>query len=181
MKRPHQPLYTGILLCLSLIAFQSCNAPRQVIGTANGNKAPEIQAPDMQGKMLTLSALKGSYVLVEFWDSGNTTARENHMEMQRMYKKYKDAAFKEGDGFCIFSVSLDKDKNQWIEAIQNDQITWPCQVNDFKAWFTPSALAYDISFVPQYYLVDGNGNIIRKNIMINQLASILEDELQGRL
>lgn len=174
--------FFAALITLGFLSYGCSNSVTSpTIGVATGNHSPEIQSENLKGEMISLSAHKGSYVLVEFWDSQNSEARRNHLEMQRIYQKFKDATFDNGKKFCIYSVSLDTDREKWAKAVAEDNMSWPCNTIDQRAWNSPSVLAYNISYLPKYYLIDGDGVIIRRNIMINELEALLNENLQGRL
>ncbi len=177
-----QFLKNGLLVCALIIgaaSFSGCSgtANSKTVGITTGNSGPNIITSDKNGEWLQLSALKGSYVLVEFWESGNSAARMNHFEMDRLYRKYKNADFKDGKNFCVYSVSLDTDKAKWEAAITQDNVTWPCQTIDTKGWNAKSALDYGVNYLPKYYLLDGNGVVIKRNILIEDLESIIKEEL----
>jgi len=169
-------VYFAIVMILSLT---NCTVSNKVTGIDTGNVSPEINAKNYDNQDLSLSALKGSYVLIEFWESGNTAARNNHFEMERLYQKYWNSAFERGEGFCIYSLSLDTDKTKWANAINQDNISWPCQVLDTKSWNAEAALNYNVGFLPQYILIDGNGIIVKKNILIKDLEDILRENLDS--
>lgn len=166
-----QGLVIGMLMS---VLFISCKTPAPVIGVLSGDIAPEISALNSTGSAHKLSDSKGKLILVEFWDSYNTVARKNHFEMQRMYGRYKDVEFKEGNGFEIFSLSIDADKAAWSKAVKEDGITWPIIVNDSKAWNATAVLDYKIASLPKYFLINDQGIIINHNIIISDLEKILE-------
>lgn len=172
--------FSFCLAIVTILAFTSCSVTNRVTGTATGDISPEIIAKSSEGTDITLSGLKGSYVLIEFWESGNSAARANHFEMQRLYQKYKSAEFAKGNGFCIYSLSLDTDKSKWANAIAQDKITWPCQALDTKSWNASAALNYEVGFLPQYFLIDGHGVIVKKNILIKDLEGIIKENLDNR-
>lgn len=173
--------FTALIGIGTLVSGCSSSATTATVGVATGNQSPDIFTENIKGEMISLSGHKGSYVLVEFWDSQNSEARRNHYEMERIYSKYKDATFDNGKKFCIYSVSLDTDREKWEAAVAEDNMQWPCNTIDQRAWNSPAVLAFNISYLPKYYLIDGNGVVIRRNIMIKDLDAILEENLQGRL
>ncbi len=97
---------------LVMILFTNCSTAHKTTGTSTGNISPDIISQSHEGKEISLSELKGSYFLIEFWESGNSAARSNHFEMQRLYQKYKSAEFEKGNGFCIYSLSFDTDRSK---------------------------------------------------------------------
>ncbi|MEZ5014451.1 MAG: TlpA disulfide reductase family protein [Chitinophagales bacterium] len=149
-----------------------------VIGIHSGELAPEIKAEGISGDTIALSSLRGKYVLVEFWDSGNDPARRSHFEMQRVYEKYKNASFKDGSkGYAVFSISLDAKKEQWKDAVQTDHVQWPEQAIDTRGWNAPAVVTYNVASLPKYYLIDGDGVIVYHNILIDELEEKLKEEI----
>ena len=124
---------------------------------AVGKAAPDITLPTPDGKSLSLSSLKGKYVLVDFWASWCGPCRQENPNVVRMYNKYKDK------GFEIFGVSLDESKDKWLGAIQKDQLTWQ-HVSDLKGWQSAAAQLYNIQAIPQTVLLDKEGKIIARNL-----------------
>jgi hypothetical protein len=170
-------IFIVILTSIVLIGCSGTPSASGVSAMAMGSASPEINTPNANNQMLKLSALKGSYVLIEFWESNNLESRTNHFEMERLYNKYKDENFKNGKKYCVYSVSLDTDKDKWMAAIAADNITWDCQTIDTKGWNATAALDFGINYLPKYYLIDGDGVVVKKNILIKDLEQILDSNL----
>ena len=134
------------------------------VGSQVGDEAPEIAMPNMKGKEMKLSDLRGSYVLIDFWASWCGPCRRENPNVVRAYQKYKKAKFKDGDGFEIFSVSLDSDIPRWEAAIKKDGLDWKHHVSDLKKWDNEAAAMYGVSSIPMSFLVDPNGIIVAKNL-----------------
>lgn len=66
-------------------------------------------------------------------------------------------------GFEILGVSLDRSKEDWLAAIQQDGLTWT-HVSDLKYFESQAALDYNITGIPFSVLVDPNGVIIAKSL-----------------
>lgn len=135
-----------------------------------GVKAPDFTQADSSGTAITLSALQGKYVLIDFWASWCKPCRAQNPSLVRLYKKYK------GEGFTILGVSLDSKKEAWLKAIHDDKLVW-LHVSDLKFWSNAVAKQYKISSVPQNYLLDSQGVIIGKNLNEDDLEQVLEKEL----
>jgi peroxiredoxin len=125
--------------------------------TAIGQKAPEISLPDPDGKTVTLSSLQGKYVLIDFWAKWCGPCRKENPNVVKAYNKFKDK------GFEILGVSLDRSKQDWVQAIQEDGLTWK-HVSDLKYFDSQAASDYNINAIPFSILVDPNGVIIAKNL-----------------
>jgi len=135
----------------------------------NGNTAPEINLPSHKGGNISLSSLKGKVVLIDFWASWCVPCRQENPNVVRMYNKYKDK------GFTVYSVSLDKDKTKWLNAIQQDGLIWQNHVSDLKFWQSVAAQAYGITSIPFTILIDKDGKIIDKNLRGTQLEEKLKE------
>ena len=142
------------------------------IRTAIGSQAPEINLADTSGKPISLSSLKGKYVLIDFWASWCGPCRAENPNVVRLYQQYKDK------GFEIYGVSLDRpgQKQAWINAIQKDGIHW-YHVSDLQGWGSSAAQLYMVSSIPQTVLLDKNGVIIAKGLR----SAALEQKLKALL
>jgi thiol-disulfide isomerase/thioredoxin len=137
-----------------------------------GSEAPEISMNTPEDKLLALSSLRGKVVLVDFWASWCGPCRAENPNVVKAYNKYKSK------GFDIFSVSLDKDKDKWMAAIQKDGLAWPSHVTDFKHWQSPVVQLYNFNGIPYNVLLDKKGNIIAKNLRGEDLEKKLAEILK---
>ncbi len=120
-------------------------------------KAPEIELIGVNGKKVKLSSLKGKVVLIDFWASWCGPCRRENPNVVSAYLEFKDKKFKNGKGFEIFSVSLDKTEDAWKKAITDDGLLWLSHVIDSKG---DVSRLYQVRFIPTAFLIDGKGNII---------------------
>ena len=136
--------------------------------TAVGQPAPEISLPNPEGKIVPLSSMKGKYVLVDFWAKWCGPCRQENPNVVRAYQKYKDK------GFTVYGVSLDRSREDWLQAIDQDNLTWT-HVSDLKYWQSEAAKTYNITGIPFSLLLDPNGVIIAKNLRGAALHAKLEE------
>lgn len=137
---------------------------------AVGAEVPDIVLPNPDGESVSLSSLRGKVVLIDFWASWCRPCRMENPNVVAAYNKYKD------HGFEVFGVSLDKDKNSWIQAINDDQLHWT-QVSDLKFWNSAVVPLYNIKGIPLALLIDEEGKILAKNLRGPQLEAKLEEVL----
>ena len=160
IKKLHVILGITVLSVLAL-GF-SYQGNRQ--GTKIGDKAIDLAFTTPDGKTLALSALKGKVVLLDFWASWCGPCRMENPNVVAAYKKYKDAKFKGGKGFTVYSVSLDQNRNAWLKAIVKDGLEWSNHVSDLGGWQSKPAAVYGVNSIPMSYLIDDKGVIIGKNL-----------------
>jgi Thioredoxin-like len=63
----------------------------------------------------------------------------------------------------VLGISLDRDKQKWIDAIAADGLAWT-QLSDLKFWSNSVAQQFGIQSIPQNFLIDPQGNLIAKNL-----------------
>ncbi|MFT3749331.1 MAG: TlpA disulfide reductase family protein [Agriterribacter sp.] len=137
---------------------------------ATGKAAPLFSLPDTSGHLIPLQSLKGKYVLVDFWASWCAPCRKENPNIVKAFNNFKDK------NFSVFGVSLDKNKQAWIDAIHKDGLAWQ-QVSDLKEWESAVVDLYNIEGIPYNVLLDPEGNIIALNLhgetLHTKLAEIL--------
>ena len=121
-----------------------------------GSIAPEIILNDTTGNPISLSSLRGKYVLLDFWAAWCRPCREENPNIVRNYNIFKDK------GFEIFQVSLDRNRDDWVRGIKQDKLPW-INVSDLKYYQSEAAILYNIDRIPSVFLLDPSGKIIAKN------------------
>ena len=149
-------------------------------GLKEGSPAPEISMTDPNGETISLSSYRGKIVLVDFWASWCHPCREVSDKVVALYNKYKDRKFEHGNGFEILSVSLDVNQNDWVQAIDDDKLSWKGHVCDFARWRSQAVSDYYVSFIPSGTLVDGDGKVIATNLDYRMISYYLKAMVKRR-
>lgn len=134
-----------------------------------GNQVPNITQNDPSGNARSLYDLRGNVVLIDFWASWCRPCRAENPNVVKLYNKYHK------DGFDIFSVSLDKTQDKWVEAINADGLVWPNHVSDLQYWNSEAAQLYNVKSIPFTVLLDREGKVIGTKLRGPELAAKLQE------
>lgn len=138
-------------------------------GTAGvGEVATNIKGKTPKGNTMSLTDLRGKYVLIDFWASWCGPCRRENPNVVRLYNKYKEK------GFDILGVSLDNSKAKWEAAIAKDKLTWH-HISDLKGWASELSKPYGVRGIPYTVLVDKEGKIIGKRLRGASLEAKLKE------
>ena len=133
--------------------------------------APDFTLPDVDGNPVSLSSFRGKYVLVDFWAAWCPDCRKENPNIVAAWEKYKDK------NFAVLGVSLDRNRDQWLAAIEKDGLKWT-QVSDLKYWSSDAAVLYCIRWIPMSFLIDPEGKIVSIGLEGEELHNKLEELLK---
>jgi peroxiredoxin len=138
---------------------------------AEGKDAPDFEIKNPKGETIKLSSLKGQLVLLDFWASWCRPCRAENPNVVAAYAKYR------AKGFTVFNISLDDNMEQWVQAIQADNLNWPYHGSELKKWNSEIGRQYNVQSIPTNFLIDKNGKIIGKNLRGAALEAKLAEVL----
>lgn len=141
---------------------------------AVGQTAPDFIMNDPGGNPIRFSDVykQYEYTLLDFWAAWCGPCRAENPNIVKVYNEFKD------DGFGVFGVSLDRDREAWLKAIEDDHLTWT-HVSDLEYWDNAAARMYVVNSIPSSLIVDRNGKIVAKNKREKELHSTVEELLKN--
>lgn len=111
-------------------------------------------------------AQKNKYTLIHFWASWDNKSLMQIKDLRQLYKRFRK------DGLEIVSVSLDDSKTAWKNTISVEKMNW-VNLSDLKRWSSVIVKLFDLTHIPQNILIDSKGNIIAKNLNMDEISERL--------
>ncbi|SEA31145.1 Thiol-disulfide isomerase or thioredoxin [Arachidicoccus rhizosphaerae] len=140
---------------------------------AIGSSFPKIQLSDGNNKIVSydlsrLTEVHPKLLLIDFWYSNCGPCIAQFGKLKQLFKKYHDK------GFDINSISTDASAKigAWKSVVSKYALPWD-QYLDING-----AIAKDLNIntFPFNFLIDENGNILKKHISMVELEEILKNE-----
>jgi thiol-disulfide isomerase/thioredoxin len=133
-----------IPIVLFIFLFLQCGSNQKSVSPTS--KGTDFTLDQLGGGKITLSALKGKVVLVDFWATWCPPCRAAIPHLVNMYNTYKD------QGLIVLGVSLDQDKNTIPPFVSENKITYPILYGNNEV-----ARAYDVQGIPTLVIFDKKG------------------------
>ena len=136
---------------------------RKAEQVALGGHAPVFQSEVVEGGSIDLSALRGQYVLIDFWASWCLACRVENPKLVKQLNSFREK------GFALISISIDENPDALKKALVKDELSGYNILDSSKSIYE----LYQLTSLPSNFLLDKNGQIIAKNISAEQLGAQL--------
>ena len=137
---------------------------------ADGVEAPDFTLNDLNGKPLTLSSLRGKYVILDFWGSWCVWCIKGIPQMKEYYQKYAGK-------FEILGIDCNDTEAKWKAAVEKYELPW---LHVYNTRDSKVLEQYQIEGFPTKIIVGPDGKIVKTIIGEDPAFYTLLDQLFGK-
>ena len=139
---------------------------------SKGSIMPNIEGTNLQGAAFDKSKVLKKVNLIITWTAYSGKAASNNKELVSLYETFKDKDVE------FISISYDKDKEAWANAVKSQNLTWP-QYSDLKGANSPNAKNISDHNITFFAIVDKQGKVLStKDLSMDFLADDLNKALK---
>ena len=136
---------------------------------------PGTEAPDFvisnkdETHKISLSSLRGQYVVLDFWASWCPDCRKDIPKMKTLHDTFG------AKGVQFVGISFDTSREAWERCIKHTSMDW-LQYSELKKWKKETKIDrdYHINWIPTMYLIDPDGDVVLGTVEIEKLKTTLE-------
>lgn len=138
---------------------------------AEGKPAPKFVAPAVGGGEIRLENYKGKVVVVDFWSIACSPCIEANAHLDKLYRTYREL------GFVVIGLSIDRNVEIVQEFLKRVPVSYPMgmatddTIRKFGGIFA----------IPQSFVLDKNGNIVKKYEGFSTLSAYNMEEVIKQL
>jgi len=145
-------LAKNLLLATNAPEFVT-NAAKKLIERRWGLGAePKLEFTAIDGRQVTLSALRGRAVLITFWATDCVPCMQELPELKSIYDRFHPK------GFEVLGISLDEKKQRFLRAIKENSIPWPNRFSSDRSE-DKCLLEFGVQAIPDNWLIDKRGKV----------------------
>ncbi len=152
MKRVPKTILPILMVLVPLLT--GCSAGSETLGAQVGELAPEFQLQNLDGQTVSLSSLRGSPVMLNFWATWCPPCREEMPYMQQIHEEWS------GRGLVLLAIDVGESPAQVESFMQSHNLSLPVLLDTKKN----VAQKYNISGIPTTFFIDKDGVIQEKII-----------------
>jgi peroxiredoxin len=135
-----------------------------------GQEAPDFSLPDLNGKLVKLSELRGQPVLINFWATWCIPCKQEMPAIDAAYQAHKD------QGFTVLAIEIEEPADEVTQYVQDLKLTFTPLLDRDPRVFD----RYGVRAMPSSFFIDRQGKVsaVHFGPLTNQQ---LEDNLQAIL
>ena len=127
----------------------------------------------LDGKQVSLESLRGTPVLVHYWATWCEPCKVDIAQIRELAAKYGPKKF------AVVGIALDSEKAQLEKFLQSKPIAWP-QLHEAGGLDGRLAEELGILTLPTMILLDGEGKVVDRNVVITELEKKVDALLEGK-
>jgi thiol-disulfide isomerase/thioredoxin len=127
----------------------------------------------VDGKTVAVEGLKGAPVLVHYWATWCEPCKVDIAKIRELYSKYGPQKFR------VVGISLDSDQQQLSAYLATKPMPWP-QLHESGGLDGRLAEELGVLTLPTMLLVDADGKVVDRNLVITDLERKLESLVGGK-
>lgn len=160
----------GIRLILQKSKSNHTNLANVQPSAQAGHPAPEIKGTNLEdGKAISLSALKGKYVFIDFWSTTCGPCIADFPALVKLYNSYDKKKIE------FVGMADERDKGKVKELLDSYQIKWPTLISNTETTFFKG---YNVSSYPTSFLIAPDGKIAKLDLRSKELKNVLDELLK---
>ena len=117
-----------------------------------GKQAPDFSLKDKNGSIVTLSALKGKYIVLDFWGSWCGWCIKEFPSLKTYYENHKTE-------IEFVGIACNDNAEAWQNAIEKNQLTW---TQLFNSDDNDVSILYGVKAFPTKIILDKDLKIIKR-------------------
>jgi len=136
-------------------------------------KPLSLAGVSLDGKQVSLESLRGTPVLVHYWATWCEPCKVDMAQIRELTAKYGPKKF------AVVGIALDSDKQQLDKFLKSKPIAWP-QLHEAGGLDGRLAEELGVLTLPTMILLDAEGKVVDRNVVITELEKKIDSLLEGR-
>ena len=144
--------------------------PSVIASPLVGRVAPAFTLPQLDGPPVTLTRLRGQIVVINFWASWCAECRVEQAALDQTWQQFQDS------GVVVIGVNFEDSTGAARGYVRSENVAYPV-VEDAGS---KTALAYGLRGVPETFVVNQSGRIV-KHVIGPVAAAALSSDINSML
>ncbi|MCE3228464.1 MAG: flagellar motor protein MotB [Bacteroidetes bacterium] len=141
-----------------------------------GDKAPPFVLQVQQNSIQSFAMpYLNRILLIHFWSSTVSKSKAYNKYLNRLAGRYKNALYRNADGFEIIAIAVQSDRRAWDETVRNDSLSNFINGIANRGYNDEICKKFGVGSVPHDILIDETGTIIAINPRIRDIEDMLDE------
>jgi len=132
-----------------------------------------LSGVSLDGRQVSLESLRGKPVLVHYWATWCEPCKVDIAQIRELAAKYGPAKF------AVVGIALDSERSQLEKFLASKPIAWP-QLHEAGGLDGRLAEELGVLTLPTMILLDADGKVVDRNVVITDLEKKVDALLEGK-